>query len=1444
MRESPAVGPYIQGITSFVVENTSAIHELIAEGQSNRRVGATAMNAESSRSHAVLMLSVTHKIKVGANTGEFSDEDLEKTSTLNLVDLAGSDRQNKSQAQGARLEEGNAINKSLSTLGMVINALVKAANSATPSMSAKHIPYRDSVLTWLLKESFGGNSKTVMIATLSPALDNYDETISTLQYADNAKQIINMAVINDGASAKIIREQQQQIEALKGATSSHNVAKLGDTYEEKLHRTKIELLERPKFAEACTAAVFLQASRVEKKSAKLTQILSLCNNSSQRITLQSLDNRLRSSSMINILVSNESSLPRSNSLESLSTAGRIDRQLTKLSVTKSANEDTIKELTSQITSEKEVREGLEAASTQRDLETRAARAVSSIRIGLLESHIERLNSKLAAQQEAASAEAAASQQTEITTQRDAIIELTEQLQFHVSVTEQMQGLQGLWKEAEDEAAKHHSTHNELLQLQTEGAELKAELKAACLALQDAQCRFTKLDKDHKAALAAAAEYDKHAATQCAKLERLTADHTMAQTRLTTDHTAAQMRTKEQDARVAGLMKQTLVLGKTTETLQSTVEQLTEQVWVHKQELAGRDAHSSKTEGQLQKTATDLEQHVAMVSELQAQLDRLDQNFEKVMGEHNQIQIQLEEQTLVLAQHEIAKAAHESQLHDAHAELDCRVAEAETFERRTLDITTKLEELSTLNKELQATAQAKESELETQTKQAGSSAAELMATIALLEDSSAADQATAMSLTEELESKGSELLTLQQRFDMELISWADRHGGVEKQHEAAVASSEQTAAMLTTQNEELSAKLESITSTHDAVVAKHGILAGANAVLTGKHEALEKAHESLNVAHDELAPKHREVFAQQAKAEREKATILAKHTALSSVHVQLQGINVELTDKHEVLTTKQHELQQKVGILSNLHGQLTEVHSKLTFDYTKLKTEHVALQEQHGQLQNELAAAVATSEERAANLRNQTAKRSIQLEQLRSTKTAVEEQLASEKASAAVLAEKLASKTDTLGELQSRFDTTWTNLSEAKAASRSKEEQLRTIATIAELKAAVTAAKEEGAQASADWQTKYDALKSEFESKHNALKADWKGKQVSLQLEWEAKQNELDEAWTVRYGELKASSEEAAAALQAEGEAKHTVLDTGWETKHAALQDALDRAFKAAGNTEEQYKGAVAGLEKQVADQKAANELLMEKLSGKADALTELQGRYDASSSTLTTLQTEHANAVAANKEHGAHLGSQITDLNSQLEQFRAAKSAVDEQLTSEKAAGDVLTEKLSGKTYALGELQGRFDATVASASALTEQHSTLQSEYADAAVSADKKIASMASEIETLAAKQATLEAANSKLADQFASEKAAGGWLGEALSRKVTKLTELQSHFDTTSKSLAELQITHDANVSSMDELHASHNEAVSSLDAEVVELSTQIATLQQAKAELEMTSAGWVLL
>ncbi|XP_070548826.1 kinesin-like protein KIF13B [Ptychodera flava] len=124
----------------------------------------------------------------------------EKVSKLSLVDLAGSERAQKSGATGERLKEGSNINKSLTTLGLVILAL---ADQSVGKHKQKFVPYRDSVLTWLLKECLGGNSKTVMCATISPAADNFDETLSTLRYADRAKRIVNHAVINEDPNARV-----------------------------------------------------------------------------------------------------------------------------------------------------------------------------------------------------------------------------------------------------------------------------------------------------------------------------------------------------------------------------------------------------------------------------------------------------------------------------------------------------------------------------------------------------------------------------------------------------------------------------------------------------------------------------------------------------------------------------------------------------------------------------------------------------------------------------------------------------------------------------------------------------------------------------------------------------------------------------------------------------------------------------------------------------------------------------------------------------------------------------------------------------------------------------------------------------------------------------------------------------------------------------------------
>lgn len=134
--------------------------------------------------------------------------------------MAGSERANSTGATGQRLKEGANINKSLTTLGKVISALAVASQADGKKKGKKaddFVPYRDSVLTWLLKDSLGGNSKTAMIAAISPADVQYEETLSTLRYADQAKKIKNKAVINEDPNAKLVRELKEELETLRGA---------------------------------------------------------------------------------------------------------------------------------------------------------------------------------------------------------------------------------------------------------------------------------------------------------------------------------------------------------------------------------------------------------------------------------------------------------------------------------------------------------------------------------------------------------------------------------------------------------------------------------------------------------------------------------------------------------------------------------------------------------------------------------------------------------------------------------------------------------------------------------------------------------------------------------------------------------------------------------------------------------------------------------------------------------------------------------------------------------------------------------------------------------------------------------------------------------------------------------------------------------------------------
>uniref|UniRef100_UPI0037E87330 kinesin-like protein KIF13B n=1 Tax=Semicossyphus pulcher TaxID=241346 RepID=UPI0037E87330 len=207
VREHKVFGPYVDGLSRLAVASYKDIESLMSEGNKSRTVAATNMNEESSRSHAVFNIILTHTL-MDLQSGTSG----EKVSKLSLVDLAGSERAAKTGAAGERLKEGSNINKSLSTLGLVISAL---ADQGAGKNKNKFVPYRDSVLTWLLKDSLGGNSRTAMVATISPAADNYDETLSTLRYADRAKSIVNHAVVNEDPNARIIRELREEVEKLR-----------------------------------------------------------------------------------------------------------------------------------------------------------------------------------------------------------------------------------------------------------------------------------------------------------------------------------------------------------------------------------------------------------------------------------------------------------------------------------------------------------------------------------------------------------------------------------------------------------------------------------------------------------------------------------------------------------------------------------------------------------------------------------------------------------------------------------------------------------------------------------------------------------------------------------------------------------------------------------------------------------------------------------------------------------------------------------------------------------------------------------------------------------------------------------------------------------------------------------------------------------------------------
>ncbi|KAH0575203.1 Kinesin-like protein [Spironucleus salmonicida] len=285
LREHPEKGIFIAGLTEHTVQTDEQLLELMDKGFSNRSVAATKMNATSSRSHSIFMVKLECAETI-------QNKETIRVGRLNLVDLAGSERQGKTGAEGQRLSEANAINLSLTTLGIVIQKLVDGSN---------HIPYRDSVLTRLLQNSLGGNSKTLMVAAVNPASTNYDETMSTLRYADQAKKIKNKPKVNEDPKDAQIREMRDRIKKLEdqlqnAMQNGGNVLILQQIQQKILQIQPDEQLEEIEEIEEYSDPQQAEQMRILRENQKILSAKMLeqeQSTSAAKLTIQDMKNTLK-----------------------------------------------------------------------------------------------------------------------------------------------------------------------------------------------------------------------------------------------------------------------------------------------------------------------------------------------------------------------------------------------------------------------------------------------------------------------------------------------------------------------------------------------------------------------------------------------------------------------------------------------------------------------------------------------------------------------------------------------------------------------------------------------------------------------------------------------------------------------------------------------------------------------------------------------------------------------------------------------------------------------------------------------------------------------------------------------------------------------------------------------------------------------------------------------